>query len=145
MTDTVVISGVGVWTPEHSITNQELVDSYNGYADKFNQENAEAIERGEVAALSHSSAEFIEKASGIKSRFIYCKEGALDIDRMRPKIEERPDDELSQQAEIAVKAARLAMDSANKTAEEIDAVIVSCAYTQRSYPAIAIELSLIHI
>ena len=140
MTETVVISGVGVWTPEHSITNHELVESYNGYADKFNRENAQAIESGEMAALSHSSAEFIEKASGIKSRYIYCKEGALDIERMRPKIEERTDEELSQQAEIAVYAARLAMDAANKTAEQIDAVIVSCAYTQRSYPAIAIEV-----
>jgi beta-ketodecanoyl-[acyl-carrier-protein] synthase len=140
MTETVVISGVGVWTPEHSITNQELVDSYNGYADKFNIENAQAIENGEIAALSHSSAEFIEKASGIKSRYIYSKEGALDIDRMRPNIEERADEELSQQAEIAVYAARLAMDAANKTAEQIDVVIVSCAYTQRSYPAIAIEV-----
>lgn len=140
MTDTVVISGVGVWTPEHSISNQELVESYNSYADKFNSENAQAIASGDLTAMSHSSAEFIEKASGIKSRYIYCKEGALDINRMRPKIEERADDELSQQAEIAVSAARLAMDAAQKSAQDIDVVIVSCAYTQRSYPAIAIEV-----
>lgn len=140
MTDTVVISGVGVWTPEHSISNHELVESYNAYADKFNAENASAIEAGDVAQVPHSSAEFIEKASGIKSRYVYCKEGILDVNRMRPKISERSDDELSQQAEIAVKAALIALKSANKSADDIDAVIVSCAYTQRSYPAIAIEV-----
>ena len=37
-------------------------------------------------------------------------------------------------------AARSALASAGKKAEDIDAVIVSCAYTQRAYPAIAIEV-----
>lgn len=140
MSQQVVISGVGVWHPKDSITNEELVDSYNAYVDAFNEENKAQIESGDVAAMPYSSAEFIEKASGIKSRYIYQKEGALDITRMKPKIAPRADDELSHQAEIAVEAARLALASANVTADEIDAVIVSCAYTQRAYPAIAIEL-----
>jgi beta-ketodecanoyl-[acyl-carrier-protein] synthase len=59
---------------------------------------------------------------------------------MRPNIPERADDEISQQAEIAVEAAKLAIAAANVSAADIDAVIVSCAYTQRSYPAIAIEV-----
>ena len=140
MSQQVVISGVGVWHPKDSITNEELVDSYNAYVDAFNEENKAQIEAGEVAAMPYSSAEFIEKASGIKSRYIYQTEGALDITRMKPKIAPRADDELSHQAEIAVEAAKLAMASANVTADEIDAVIVSCAYTQRAYPAIAIEV-----
>ena len=140
MSQQVVISGVGVWHPKDSITNEELVDSYNAYVDAFNEENKAQIESGDVAAMPYSSAEFIEKASGIKSRYIYQKEGALDITRMKPKIAPRADDELSHQAEIAVEAAKLALASANVTANEIDAVIVSCAYTQRAYPAIAIEL-----
>jgi beta-ketodecanoyl-[acyl-carrier-protein] synthase len=140
MSQQVVISGVGVWHPKDSITNEELVDSYNAYVDAFNEENKAQIEAGEIAAMPYSSAEFIEKASGIKSRYIYQKEGALDITRMKPKIAPRADDELSHQAEIAVEAAKLAMASANVTADEIDAVIVSCAYTQRAYPAIAIEV-----
>jgi beta-ketodecanoyl-[acyl-carrier-protein] synthase len=90
--------------------------------------------------MPHSSAPFVEKASGIKSRYIYSKEGVLDIHRMRPLLPERADDELSLQAEIAVKAAKKALAAANKQASDIDAVIVSCAYTQRSYPAIAIEV-----
>ena len=140
MSQQVVISGVGVWHPKDSITNEELVDSYNAYVDAFNEENKALIESGDVAVMPYSSAEFIEKASGIKSRYIYQKEGALDITRMKPKIAPRSDDELSHQAEIAVEAAKLALASANVTADEIDAVIVSCAYTQRAYPAIAIEV-----
>ena len=140
MTRQVVISGTGLWTPQHSISNVELIDSYNDYADKFNAENAEKIDAGEISAKPHSSAEFVEKASGIKSRYIYEKEGVLDINRMRPVIAERNDEQISNQAEIAVEAAKKAMKAANKTAEDIDAVIVSCAYLQRSYPAIAIEV-----
>lgn len=136
----IVISGAGLWTPEHSISNDELVEAYNGYADKFNQEHAAAIEAGDIAAKPLSSAEFIAKASGIKSRFVYAKDGVLDIDRMRPYIAPRPNEELSQQAEMGLAAARKALAAANKKPEDIDAVIVSCAYTQRSYPAIAIEI-----
>ncbi len=136
----VVISGAGLWTPENTITNEELVDSYNQYAEKYNLDNAEAITAGSKTEKPLSSAGFIAKASGIKSRFAYRKEGILDINRMRPKLEERPIAELSHQAEMAVNAAKIALSEANKPASDIDAVIVSCAYTQRSYPAIAIEV-----
>ena len=140
MTPPVVISGSGLWKPAHSISNEELVTAYNAYAVQFNQEHLTAIEQGELSSKPLSSAEFIEKASGIKSRYVYIKEGVLDIDRMRPNIPERSEDELSDQAEMAVHAAKDALKSANKTAADIDVVIVSCAYTQRSYPALAIEV-----
>ena len=140
MSQLVVISGTGLWKPENTITNEELVESYNAYADKYNAENEALIASGELATKPHSSAGFIEKASGIKSRYIYKKEGALDINRMMPIIPVRLDEALSDQAEIAIHAAKKAMIAANKTAKDIDAVIVACAYTQRSYPAIAIEV-----
>lgn len=136
----VVLSGSGLFTPKYSISNEELIGAYNAYADKFNQQNKTKIEAGEVDAKPYSSADFVEKASGIKSRYIYAKEGVLDIERMRPVISERGDDEISHQAEIAIEAAKDALSSANKQASDIDAVIVSCAYTQRAYPAIAIEV-----
>lgn len=136
----VVISGLGLWTPENSITNEELVESYNAFADLYNQENADAIAAGELTAKPHSTADFIEKASGIKSRYVYIKDGILDPERMHPIIPLRAEDELSDQAQMAVAAARKAMAAANKSGEDIDAVIVSCAYTQRYYPAIAIEV-----
>lgn len=136
----IVISGSGIWTPSNIITNEELVESYNAYAEKFNFDHAAAIESGEIEEKPLSSARFIEKASGIKARYVYSKEGILDINRMCPKIPERKEEEISNQAEIAIAAARKAMAAAGKTAADIDAVIVSCAYTQRAYPAIAIEV-----
>ncbi|WP_373095802.1 beta-ketoacyl-ACP synthase III [Zhongshania sp.] len=140
MNSSVVISGVGLWTPSHSISNEELVTSYNAWAELFNRDNQQAIEAGELEAKPLSSAEFIEKVSGIKSRYIYSKDGALDINRMRPRLEVRGDEQVSHQAEIAISAAKAALTAANKTAADIDMVIVSCAYTQRAYPAIAIEV-----
>lgn len=140
MTSPVVISGSGLWTPPYSITNHELVEAYNAYATKFNQDNEASIGAGNITAKPLSSAEFIEKASGIRSRFAYVKDGILDIERMRPNIPERSDEQLSDQAEMAIHAAKLALEAANKKTEDIDVVIVSCAYTQRSYPAIAIEV-----
>lgn len=136
----VVISGSGLWTPKYVITNDELIDSYNEYADYYNEQHKAQIEAGDLIAKPHSSAEFVEKASGIKSRYIFEKEGVLDIHRMRPLLPQREDHELSQQGEMAVEAAKKALSAANKTAADIDAVIVACAYTQRSYPAIAIEV-----
>ncbi len=140
MTSSVVISGSGLWKPNHSISNEELVDAYNAHAEQFNHQHQKAIEQGELKSKPLSSAEFIEKASGIKSRYVYMKEGVLDIDRMRPNIPERTDDELSDQAEMAIHAAKDALKAANKKPEDIDVVIVACAYTQRSYPALAIEV-----
>lgn len=140
MTSSVVISGSGLWVPAHSISNEELVEAYNAYAMQFNQLNSIAIEQGELNSKPLSSAEFIEKASGIKSRHVYIKDGILDINRMRPNIPERSPDELSDQAEMAIHAAKDALKAANKSPEDIDVVIVSCAYTQRSYPALAIEV-----
>ena len=54
MSQQVVISGVGVWHPEESITNEELVASYNSYVDSFNDKNKEEIEKGEVEAVSYT-------------------------------------------------------------------------------------------
>jgi beta-ketodecanoyl-[acyl-carrier-protein] synthase len=136
----IVISGSGLWTPPNVITNAELVASYNAWVEKFNAEHAAEIAAGRIEEKPTSSERFIEKASGIKSRFVYTREGILDVDRMRPKFPERKEEELSNQAEIAVHAAREAMAAAGKTAADIDAVIVACAYTQRAYPAIAVEV-----
>ena len=140
MTNAVVISGAGLWKPPHIITNEELVGSYNAYAERFNADHGAAIEAGELEAKPLSSAEFIEKASGIKQRYAYVKDGILDIDRMRPRIQVRPDEALSHQAEMALNSATIALDAAKRTGADVDMVIVSCAYTQRSYPAIAIEV-----
>ena len=140
MTYSVVISGTGLWTPEQTITNDELVASFNEYVERFNAEHADAIASGEVAALDPSNSAFIEKASGIKQRYVINKSGVLDPDRLAPSIPERGDDELSIQAEIAVNAAQQALNNANLTANDLDAVLVACSNMQRPYPAMAVEV-----
>ena len=57
----VVISGTGLYTPANSISNDELVESFNAYVQQFNADNAAAIASGEVEALTESSSAFIEK------------------------------------------------------------------------------------
>ena len=136
----VVISGTGLYTPADSISNEELVESFNAYVQQFNRDNAAAIERGEVVALGESSAPFIEKASGIKSRFVMDKAGILDPQRMKPRLRERSNDEPSILCEMATAAAEQALQRAGKTAADIDAVIVACSNLQRPYPAVAIEV-----
>jgi beta-ketodecanoyl-[acyl-carrier-protein] synthase len=136
----VVISGTGLYQPPHTITNEELVASFNAYVDRFNAEHAAEIASGAVTALTPSSAEFIEKASGIKQRYVIDKEGILDPSRMRPRFQTRGDDELSLMAEIAVDAALKALAQAGKTGADVDAVICSSANMQRAYPAMAIEV-----
>lgn len=136
----VVISGSGLFTPPHSVSNQELVASYNAYVDQFNQQHSKDIELEVMAALAHSSSEFIEKASGIKSRYVMVKEGILDPNIMMPLIPDREPGALSMQAEMGIAAAQQALAQANLNAEDIDLVIVACAYTQRAYPAISIEI-----
>lgn len=136
----VYITGSGLWVPPNLITNAELVASYNEYVRRTNERNAAAIASGEVTALSESSSEFIEKASGIKQRYVVEKTGVLDPDLMRPAIPQRPNDQISLMAEMAVGAAREALVNAGRKAEEVDLVIVACSSFQRPYPAIAVEV-----
>ncbi|MDX3773025.1 beta-ketoacyl-ACP synthase III [Chromatiaceae bacterium AAb-1] len=136
----VVISGSGLFTPAHSVSNEELVASFNQYVDRFNTANAASIEAGEIEALSYSSSEFIEKASGIKSRHVLYKEGILDVDMMHPVFKRRGEDETPEMVEMALVAAREAMQQAGKTASDIDLIICAASNMQRPYPALSIEL-----
>ena len=135
-----IISATGLYTPEHSLSNEELVNTFNTFVTQFNSSNAVDIAKGTIEALAPSSAEFIEKASGIKSRYVMDKAGILDPDRMRPNIPERSNDQPSVQCEIGKIAALQAMQRANKTASDIDVVLVACSNMQRPYPAISVEL-----
>jgi beta-ketodecanoyl-[acyl-carrier-protein] synthase len=136
----VVISGSGLFTPPYSVSNAELVSSYNAYADQFNLAHQSEIAAETLAPLAHSSCEFIEKASGIQSRYVMVKEGILDPNVMMPLIADTPSDVLSMQAAMGIEAAKQALAEANLSGEDIDLVIVACAYTQRAYPAISIEI-----
>ena len=133
MTPRARILATGLFTPEQSISNEELVDAYNRWATRWNEQHPD-----DEKPLS--SAEFVEKASGIKSRYVLDKAGPLDIDRMRPNLAPRGNDELSIMAEVGVKAARDAMDRAGLAASDIDAVICAASNMERQYPAMAVEI-----
>ncbi|MGJ8609652.1 MAG: beta-ketoacyl-ACP synthase III, partial [Octadecabacter sp.] len=134
------ITGTGVFTPEHSISNDELVAAFNAHADLFNAEHADAIAAGTVDAKPQSSSEFILAASGIERRYVLDKSGVLDPARMFPALPERGDDEPSLMAEMAVDASLQAMVQAGRAAGDIDAVICAASNHERAYPAIAVEI-----
>jgi len=136
----VIIRSTGLWTPPHSISNAQLVESYNAYAARWNEEHAGEIERGEREAKQPSSVEFIEKASGIKSRYAIDPDGILDTGRLRPKVEPRPDDALCIMAEAGVVAVKDALDRVGLDGSDVDGVICSATSMQRTYPCVAIEI-----
>ncbi|MBV7259653.1 beta-ketoacyl-ACP synthase III [Erythrobacter crassostreae] len=135
-----VISSTGLFTPEESITNEELVASFNTFVDRHNAQNAAAIESGEMEPLSHSSVEFIEKASGIKARHVMSKEPVLNPETMSPRWQERTNDELSMMAEIGVAAAKQALERAGRDVKDVDAVLCAASNMERPYPAMAVEI-----
>ncbi len=135
-----VISATGLFTPEQSITNEELVDSFNRFVDRENEIHADEIASGAREPLTHSSVGFIEKASGIKARHVMTKEPVLDPQTMSPRWPERGNDELSLMAEIGVAAARQALESAGREPGDVDAVLCAASNMERPYPAMAIEI-----
>ena len=134
MSVAVAITGSGLYTPPESISNDELVASYNAWAE------AENRARDGTDSLPLSSSEFIVKASGIRSRHVVDKKGVLDVATMRPQIRRRSDDEPSLMCEMGLVAARQALERAGRRVADVDAVLVAASNMQRAYPAIAVEL-----
>ncbi len=137
---TPVISATGLFTPQDSISNAELVASFNHYVARHNGEHADAIAAGTAAELLPSSVEFIEKASGIQSRYVLSKASILDPEIMAPRLAERPNEQISILAEIGVAAARDSLARAGRDAQDVDAVLCACSNLQRAYPAVAVEI-----
>lgn len=138
----VSITGTGLFTPTESISNDELVESLSTATETWNDENAAAIEAGQIEARALPVGAFIEKASGITSRYVMNKKGVLDPERMAPSLETRSEDQLSIQAEIAVAAIEEALTQAGRTGADVDAVILGASNIQRAYPAVAIEVQM---
>jgi beta-ketodecanoyl-[acyl-carrier-protein] synthase len=135
-----VIAATGLFTPPESITNEELVESFNTWVARHNTHHAAEIAAGEVEELQPSSVEIIEKASGIKARHVIAKAPLLDPEVMAPRWAERPNEEISVLAEIGVKAATAALNAAQRDPSEVDAVLCAASNMQRAYPAMAIEI-----
>ena len=135
-----VIAATGLYTPPDAVSNEELVEAFNAYVERFNASHAAEIAAGAVEPLAPSSPGFIEKASGIKSRFVVDKAGVIDPETLAPRLVERGDDELSILAEMAVAAAREALDAWGGDPARIGAVLCAASNMQRPYPAMAIEV-----
>jgi len=136
----VSISGSGVHVPENRITNEQICTAFNAFVRAENERHADEISAGIRAPLAESDAAFVERASGIRARRIHAPEGVLDPLRLYPDIPDRGDDELSVQAEYAVRAAEKALKAAGRCGEDIDYVVCGASAIQRPYPAIAIEV-----
>jgi beta-ketodecanoyl-[acyl-carrier-protein] synthase len=136
----IAITGTGLYTPEDSITNTQLVESLGKANIRWNAQHKAEIEAGELEERDMPSEKFILKASGIGHRYVIDKEGLLDDTRLRPRLRTRGEEELSIQAEICLEAAQEALTQAGRTASDVDAIIVGCSNLQRAYPAVAIEV-----
>ena len=55
----IYIAGTGIWYPDESISNDEIVESFNSYVDTFNAANKDAISNDQTLKLEYSSTEFI--------------------------------------------------------------------------------------
>ena len=134
------ITGHGVWHPPTVLENPELCVAFNEFVRRDNALHAEEIAAGTREALKESTPAFIEKASGIKRRYVEDKTGLLDPERMCPNVPDRPEEELSLQAEYALNAARRALEVAGRTGEDVDLIVLGASNLQRLYPALAIEV-----
>lgn len=135
-----IIRSTGHYIPEAVITNEELVASYNAWAERFNSDNAAAIAAGDQAEQPLSSVEFIKNASGIERRHVVEKSGILNIDTMTPKIAPRAFEEVAFQAEFAMKAVTPALEKAGVSGADVDGVIVASSAQQRNFPGLACEI-----
>ena len=135
-----MITGSGLWTPEHGITNAELVESLTEAVKTWNAEHAEEIKRGELEERDLPSERFIVKASGVQHRYVIEKTGVLDPKRLRPHLPTRSEEEDSIQCEISLHAIHGALKQAGREPSEVDAIIVGCSNLQRAYPAVAVEV-----
>jgi beta-ketodecanoyl-[acyl-carrier-protein] synthase len=134
------ITGHGVWHPEPILENAELCVAFNEFVRRENAKHAAEIAAGTFEPLKESTPEFIVKASGIITRYVHDKTGLLDPERMCPNIPDRPEDQLSVQAEYAVNVARIALARAGRAPEDVDLVVLGCSNLQRLYPSLAIEV-----
>lgn len=139
----VVISGTGLFVPPNKVTNEELVAAFNDHVDQYNAEHKADIDAGLTSSKQHSSAAFIEKASGIKSRHLVDIEGVMDLNRMMSKLPEGGHGDTEKpclQANMGIEAGKMALKQAGLEGSDIDYLVCSSAVMQRAFPAIGIEI-----
>ncbi len=136
-----VITGSGLYTPPESISNDELVAAFNEYVRRWNREHAARNRRGRRAGARRVEQRVHRQGVGHPEppRRRHAR-GILDPDVMRPQIRRRSDDEPSLLCEMALDAARQALEQAGRGPRDVDGVLVACSNLERPYPAIAVEV-----
>ena len=105
-----VISATGLYTPPHSISNAELVASLNAWIGNWNAEHAADDRGGRRRRQNSPPRSNSSRRRPASSRAMSSTRQACSILRvMRPHIAERPNDQISILAEIAVSAAKEAL------------------------------------
>jgi beta-ketodecanoyl-[acyl-carrier-protein] synthase len=132
-----VIAATGLYTPPYSLSNAELVETFNAYVERFNAANAAAIAAGEVAAAPSSpSSSRRPRASSRAS----CRQ---DRPR-RPERMRRTSPSARTTSSRCWPRSRSRRPQAHRAlgqdGREIDAVICAASNMQRAYPAMAIEV-----
>ena len=120
----IYITSTGFWHPQDIVTNDEIVNSYNAYVTNFNERNSVDIANGSIEELPLSSAEFIEKASGIRTRYLIDKENTLDPNIMRPQVNNENESRISIHAKAGIEAAKKAIADTNIEISDIGYYIV---------------------
>ena len=87
----VLITGSGSHVPSNGVSNGQLVQVFNDYVLRYNEENLPAIEAGQIPALEPTSCERIEQLSGIRHRYFVTRQGILDPEIMQPLLPTRAD------------------------------------------------------
>ena len=84
----IVISGTGVFTPKESITNKELVEAYNSYAENFNNQNKDLINKGDLEALelSNEGADVIDLGAQSTRPNSYQIGSNEELKRLKPAL-----------------------------------------------------------
>ena len=98
-----------VQIPEASITNDELVESFNAYVDA---ENARRAGAGAPPLSKSDDGVHRPMLPASRTRHVQMLDGILDPARMAPRIPARDDSELSVMAEFGVESAKRALDDA---------------------------------
>ncbi len=136
----VLITGSGSHVPSNGVSNGQLVQVFNDYVLRYNEENLPAIEAGQIPALEPTSCERIEQLSGIRHRYFVTRQGILDPEIMQPLLPTRADTRPSLSLELALPAIETALQEAGLEAGQIDLLILASTHAERAYPSLAIEL-----
>ena len=125
--------------PAESISNDELVDSFNAYVESI---MLNTPSRSLLESWQPCSPPPRIYRKGLGYQIPLCNEQGRHHrpKPLVPRLPERPNEAQSIQCEMAVAAALKPWSRQGRQRQDIDAVIVAASNMQRAYPAMAVEV-----